>query len=176
MSPKTVIATVRGIGVAVMTRTCGGLLPLLRRASRCSTPKRCCSSTTTRPRSANCTCSWIRACVPIDDARLTGCRRRAATCLRAAGALVPGQQRHLGAVLAATEHAALGEVAEHRGDRAVVLRGKDLGGRQQRRLPAGVDHRRASPAAPRRSCPSRPRPAAAGASGARWPGRRRSPR
>ena len=35
-----------------------------RSASRCSTPKRCCSSTTTRPSSANSTCSWISACVP----------------------------------------------------------------------------------------------------------------
>ena len=51
----TVIATVRGIGVAVMTSTCGGWpRPCVVRAARCSTPKRCCSSTTTRPRSANC--------------------------------------------------------------------------------------------------------------------------
>ena len=35
-----------------------------RRASRCSTPKRCCSSTTTRPSSANSTRSWISAWVP----------------------------------------------------------------------------------------------------------------
>ena len=53
-SPNTVIATVRGIGVAVMTSTCGGWLALARAsASRCSTPNRCCSSTTTSPRSAN---------------------------------------------------------------------------------------------------------------------------
>ena len=58
------MATVRGIGVAVITSRCGGRSALPRRASRCSTPKRCCSSTTTRPRSANATCSWIRACVP----------------------------------------------------------------------------------------------------------------
>ncbi len=65
MSPKTVIATVRGIGVAVMTSTWGGRIPFSRKASRCSTPKRCCSSTTTRARSANCTCFWMRACVPM---------------------------------------------------------------------------------------------------------------
>ena len=65
MSPNTVMATVRGIGVAVITRTCGGCFPLPRNASRCSTPKRCCSSTTTSPRSKNWTCSWIRACVPM---------------------------------------------------------------------------------------------------------------
>ncbi len=63
-SPKTVIATVRGMGVAVMTSRWGGCLPLPRRASRCSTPKRCCSSTTTRPRSWKRTLSSIRACVP----------------------------------------------------------------------------------------------------------------
>ena len=64
-SPKTVIATVRGIGVAVITSTCGGVPALSVSAARCSTPKRCCSSTTTRPRSANCTCSSSSAWVPI---------------------------------------------------------------------------------------------------------------
>ncbi len=64
-SPKTVIATVRGIGVAVMTSTCGGVPALSVRAARCSTPNRCCSSTTTRPRSKNCTCSSSSAWVPI---------------------------------------------------------------------------------------------------------------
>ena len=63
-SPNTVIATVRGMGVAVITSTCGGTAPLPRRASRCSTPKRCCSSTTTRARSRKSTFSWSSACVP----------------------------------------------------------------------------------------------------------------
>ena len=63
-SPKTVMATVRGMGVAVMTRVWGLCPALSRRASRCSTPKRCCSSTTASPRSANWTASWIRAWVP----------------------------------------------------------------------------------------------------------------
>ncbi|CAM5661190.1 hypothetical protein SGRIM128S_09003 [Streptomyces griseomycini] len=48
-----------------MTSRCGGCLPLPRRASRCSTPNRCCSSTTTRPRSWNCTLSSISAWVPM---------------------------------------------------------------------------------------------------------------
>ena len=44
-SPYTVIAAVRGIGVAVITSTSGTAPPALsRRAARCSTPKRCCSS------------------------------------------------------------------------------------------------------------------------------------
>ena len=66
-SPKTVIAMVRGIGVAVITSTCGTTFPraLPRSWSRCSTPKRCCSSTTTIARSKNSTESWMSACVPM---------------------------------------------------------------------------------------------------------------
>ena len=48
-----------------MTRTCGGVPALSVSAARCSTPNRCCSSTTTRPRSKNLTCSSSSACVPI---------------------------------------------------------------------------------------------------------------
>ena len=64
-SPKTVIATVRGIGVAVITSRCGGFVALLLRASRCSTPNRCCSSTTIKPKSLKETLSLRSACVPI---------------------------------------------------------------------------------------------------------------
>jgi hypothetical protein len=51
-SPYTVMAAVRGMGVAVITNTSGtsSPSPLSRSAARCSTPKRCCSSTTTTPR------------------------------------------------------------------------------------------------------------------------------
>ncbi len=49
-----------------MTRTWGGLPAALSvSAARCSTPKRCCSSTTTSPRSANWTLSSRRAWVPM---------------------------------------------------------------------------------------------------------------
>ena len=50
-----------------MTRTCGrrSSRAFARSASRCSTPNLCCSSTTTRPRSANCTLSSSSACVPM---------------------------------------------------------------------------------------------------------------
>ena len=41
----------RGIGVAVITSTSGSS-PLPRSSARCSTPKRCCSSITATPRSA----------------------------------------------------------------------------------------------------------------------------
>ena len=64
-SPNTVIATVLGIGVAVITNTCGGKFPFARSASRCSTPNRCCSSIITNPRSAKSTPSVRSACVPI---------------------------------------------------------------------------------------------------------------
>ncbi len=74
-SPKTVMATVRGIGVAVITSTCGRPSPAFSRsASRCSTPNLCCSSITTRPRSANRTCSSSSACVPIRIPAVAGGR------------------------------------------------------------------------------------------------------
>ena len=66
-SPKTVSATVRGIGVAVITSRCG-VKPsgaLARNRSRCSTPNRCCSSTTTIPSRSNSTASCSNAWVPI---------------------------------------------------------------------------------------------------------------
>ena len=59
------MATDRGIGVAVITSTCGRVVALALSAARCSTPNRCCSSTTTRPRSANCTPALSSAWVPI---------------------------------------------------------------------------------------------------------------
>ncbi len=52
--------------------------------------------------------------------------------------LATRQQGHPGRVLGTTEHPPVGEVTEHRGDRAVVLPGEHLGGRQQRRLPPGI--------------------------------------
>ena len=170
-SPKTVIATVRGIGVAVMTRTCGGRLPLARSASRCSTPNRCCSSTTTRPRSANSTPSWSRAWVPMTmPARPSATSARAS---RSRGGLErAGEQGDAGAGRVAAELAGPAERAEQLPDAAGVLRR-----RAPRWGPAGRPVRRRRRPAPsragrRRSCPSRPRPAAAGASA----GRGRAPR
>ena len=49
-SPNQVMAAVRGIGVAVMTSRCGALSALAFSDSRCSTPKRCCSSITASAR------------------------------------------------------------------------------------------------------------------------------
>ena len=147
-----------------MTSTCGGVLPLARRASRCSTPKRCCSSTTTsaevgeraRPPTAARACR--RRCRPRRrPPRPARVRRAAAPCEPVSSATRVGD-------VGGAELAGLRERAEHRAQRAGVLLGEHLGRREQRGLPAAVDDLRASPAARRSSCPSRPRPAAAGTS------------
>lgn len=59
---------VRGIGVAVIRSRCGSREALERSFARSSTPKRCCSSTMTRPSEANCVPSAKRACVPMTSA------------------------------------------------------------------------------------------------------------
>ncbi|GMA88783.1 hypothetical protein GCM10025868_40330 [Angustibacter aerolatus] len=74
------------------------------------------------------------------DARLAGRRLQQAPASDGGG-LGAGEQPDAGADVAAAEHARFGQVAEHRGDRAVVLHGEHLGGGQQRGLPAGVDDR-----------------------------------
>ena len=61
------MASVRGIGVAVITSWCGTWLPdspLSRSARRWCTPKRCCSSTIASASEAKATLSCISACVP----------------------------------------------------------------------------------------------------------------
>lgn len=57
----------------------------------------------------------------------------------ACGAHRPGEQHHLGGVLGAAQHPALGQLAHHLGDRPVVLLGEHLGGREHGRLTTGVD-------------------------------------
>ena len=63
ISPNRIMARVRGIGVADMTRQSGSV-PFSLMSDRCRTPKRCCSSVITSPRWANRTPGWISACVP----------------------------------------------------------------------------------------------------------------
>ena len=58
------MARVRGMGVAVITSTCGGRTFFSHSAARCFTPKRCCSSMTTKPRLRKRTVGSMRACVP----------------------------------------------------------------------------------------------------------------
>ena len=84
------MAAVLGIGVAVITSTSGTRSsgrPRLRSTSRCSTPKRCCSSTTTTPSEASSTPSWMSAWVPTTrstdpSARPARIRRRSAAPIR----------------------------------------------------------------------------------------------
>ena len=63
MSPHAVSASVRGIGVAVISST-SGCRPLSASVPRCSTPKRCCSSITTSDSALKATSSCTRAWVP----------------------------------------------------------------------------------------------------------------
>ena len=62
----SVMAIVRGMGVAVMNSTCGGdaLASFFTSCARCRTPKRCCSSIMTRPRCAKSSSSLFSAVVP----------------------------------------------------------------------------------------------------------------
>ena len=61
--PVTAISRVRGIGVADIAKT-STVVRIFLRDSFCSTPKRCSSSTMTRPRSLNCTSCERMRCVP----------------------------------------------------------------------------------------------------------------
>ena len=62
--PVTAISRVRGIGVADIART-STVVRIFFSDSFCSTPKRCSSSTITRPKSLNATSSERRRCVPM---------------------------------------------------------------------------------------------------------------
>ncbi len=62
--PVTAISSVRGIGVADIVRT-STFIRIALRCSLCSTPKRCSSSTITRPRSLKRTSVLNRRCVPM---------------------------------------------------------------------------------------------------------------
>ncbi|MPM94514.1 hypothetical protein SDC9_141660 [bioreactor metagenome] len=74
ISPIVVIANVLGIGVAVIYNTFG-LFPFSFSLCLCCTPKRCCSSVMTKPRSAKTTSSWISACVPMRICKSPAARR-----------------------------------------------------------------------------------------------------
>ena len=53
------------MGVADIMSTWGVVWPLPRRAARCMTPKRCCSSTTERARLGIFIVCWMRVWVPM---------------------------------------------------------------------------------------------------------------
>ena len=83
-SPNQVMAAVRGIGVAVMTSKCGAVEPLAFNDSRCSTPKRCCSSMTASARLGAWKVLENAACVAttmhgLPEAACARTRRRAAS-------------------------------------------------------------------------------------------------
>ena len=125
MSAYFVCASVRGIGVAVIASVCGAAL-FSRSVLRWLTPKRCCSSITTRPSSRNDTLSVSSACVPT------------------ASAASPDAIRSCGAAALAralrAEHRFDGDAErqQQRCELGRVLRGEDLGRRHQRGLHAAL--------------------------------------
>jgi len=84
-------ASVRGMGVAVITSRCG-LAPLPRSRPRCATPKRCCSSMIASVRLAKSTSGWIRACVPITMETVPAASR-ASVSARSDGGVAPVNRR-----------------------------------------------------------------------------------
>ena len=110
------MATVLGIGVAVMTRTCGRLsAALARSASRCSTPNLCCSSITTRPEVGELDLLLEQGVGADHDAGVAG---EHVGQRRSPGGRPdrPGEQGHAGGVLGRAQLAGLGQRAEHAGD------------------------------------------------------------
>ena len=137
-SPYTVIATVRGIGVAVMTSRCGAFSPRPRRASRCSTPKRCCSSTTTSPSSANPTRSWISACVPTTIPASPDCASSRAFFFAAAGSDPDSSVTPVACSAPPSSPACASGPSNDRSERACWAASTSVG-REHRGLAAAVD-------------------------------------
>ena len=130
-----------------------GRSPLPRSVARCMTPNRCCSSMTASPSAWNVDVllhERVRADDQVDRAR----RDLPRSALARDAAATPPVSSATGS---ASPPAAARIVAE-------VLLGQDLGGRHEGDLRAVLHRERAPPAAPRWSCPSRRRPAAAGSS------------
>ena len=121
-------ASVRGIGVADMTSV-SGRVPLAARSARCSTPKRCCSSITTRPSRAKARALREERVGPDHQARPAGGDPLARLALQRRGQT--GRQQ-LDALPRRRQQALEG---------AGVLLREDLGRRHQRRLPAVLGRR-----------------------------------
>ena len=164
--------------MAVITSTSGTARPpaLSRSAARCSTPKRCCSSTTTTPRLSNATPSWISACVPIAMSTLPSARPCEHVLALGAGDPV-GQQLD--------PQRPVAEQVAGIGDRDAVEHPPHARSRAARRAPRSAPSARpgdrpaptsASRSPRRASCRRRRRPAAGGASDAGRRGRPRSRR
>ena len=121
-----VSASVRGMGVAVITNT-SGCWPLDASRRRCITPKRCCSSTMARPSFFHSTSSSSSACVPMPM-----CTKPAAisflSCVFSRAVAEP--------VSSVDDVAGLLEQVL---EVEIVLAGEDFGGREHRRLIAVLD-------------------------------------
>ena len=127
-SPYVVSASVRGIGVAVITST-SGCSPFARSVARCSTPNRCCSSMTTSP-------SSLKRDVVLDQRmRADDQVDRAARELRLQLAALPRA-----AWLPVSSATRKRDVLQQPADRDEVLLGQDFGRRHERHLQA-VFHR-----------------------------------
>ena len=137
-SPKTVIATVRGIGVAVMTRTCGGLPGLVGQRGALLDAEPVLLVDDDQAEVEELDVLLEQRVGADDDARPR--RWPAGTAARALGlGHRAGEQLDGRRLRGAAEHPAAGQVAEQLGDRPVVLLGQHLGGREQRGLAARVD-------------------------------------
>jgi hypothetical protein len=137
---------------------------LLRSASRCATPKRCCSSMMASARFLNCTCSWITACVPTTSAAsplaTSASMARALLLFLAAGE--PGHRWPRAASSGSSQPTSLRKCCSAR---------ISVGAISAHCQPASMPW--PPPARPPRSCPSPHRPAAAGAWARGGPGRAR---
>ena len=112
-------ASVRGIGVAVMCRTCGARPAAS--AERCSTPKRCCSSTTATARSRSSNALLDQGVRPDDD---VDAERRLPLAL---------------ARRAREQGTADAELEAKVGDREKVLLSEGFGGSHERALAPALD-------------------------------------
>ncbi len=139
-SPKTVIATVRGIGVAVMTSRCGASLPPRPQGVPLLDAEPVLLVHHDEPEvreldASRSSSAWVPTTIPAaPDAASASAWRRSHRALRA------GEQRDARRVRRRRQHAALREGAQEVPQRANVLGREHLRGREERRLPSGVDH------------------------------------
>ena len=143
-SPKTTMAAVRGMGVAVITSRSGSRpwpsapRPLARRAARCSTPKRCCSSMTTTPRERKPTRSVRRAWVPIRRSTEPSARPAWRAVRSAAPVLLVSRATRSGRRPSERRRVGHREALDQPGHLGGVLLGQHLGGGHQRALVAAL--------------------------------------
>ena len=138
-SPKTVIATVRGIGVAVITSTCGGVCGLGPQRVALLDAEPVLLVDHHQPEVGELDAFVEQGVRTHHDPGLAGGESGSAA-RRAAAASEPVTQRDAGAVRVAVELAGAASGPSRSRQAAQMLHGEHLGRRQQRRLSAGVDH------------------------------------